>query len=209
MHSWLINRQLTNIFGQKSMTSHEVTNHIFLLYARYGLQEYIGEPVSQLEHMSQAAQLAMDEGQDDEVVLAAFLHDIGHLCVSRTQENNMAGFGTKDHQKIGADYLRDLGFPEKIAALVEGHVEAKRYLCFINPEYLTKLSEASQETLKLQGGIMTSTEAQVFEQNPLRPLMVKMRLWDDAAKEINQGLIDFDLMKEKMEAVLKRTFVGA
>jgi 2-amino-1-hydroxyethylphosphonate dioxygenase (glycine-forming) len=191
------------------MTSSEVTQQILLLYARYGLQEYIGEPVSQLEHMSQAAQLAIDEGQDDEVVLAAFLHDIGHLCVSRSKENDMAGLGTKNHQQIGADYLRELGFPEKIAVLVESHVEAKRYLCFINPEYLTKLSEASQETLKLQGGIMTPTEAQIFEKNPLSPLMVKMRLWDDAAKEINQGLIDFDLMREKMEAVLRRTFVGA
>jgi phosphonate degradation associated HDIG domain protein len=184
-------------------------SQIFSLYAQFGSRDYIGEPVSQLEHMSQAAQLALDEGYDDEVILAAFLHDIGHLCVSRNQENDMQGFGIKRHEKIGADYLRDLGFPEKIALLVEGHVEAKRYLCFTQPEYLSKLSVASQETLRQQGGIMNEEEATAFSKKPLANLMIKMRLWDDTAKETSQPLVDFDLLKEKMEAVLARIVVGA
>lgn len=191
------------------MTPKEVTAQVFELYAKFGANDYIGEPVSQLEHMSQATQLAMQEGFDDEVVLAAFLHDVGHLCTSRNSENDMNGFGIKSHEKIGADYLRGLGFPERIAALVESHVEAKRYLCFVQPEYMAKLSEASQETLKLQGGVMTAAEAEHFERNPLHKLMVKMRLWDDLAKETHQGLVDFDLLKRKMESVLKQTFAGA
>jgi len=184
------------------MTPQEVTNQIFDLYARFGSNDYIGEPVSQVEHMSQAAHLAIDAGFDDEVVLAAFFHDIGHLCVAKNSENDMEGLGIKNHEKLGADYLRELGFPERIARLVESHVEAKRYLCFARPEYLSKLSEASQKTLELQGGIMTAAEAQQFEQNPLSHLMIKMREWDDTAKKTNTPIIDFGVLKEKMVRVL-------
>lgn len=63
------------------MDRHEqVIAEVFGLYERFGDNDYIGEPVSQIEHMSQAAELAMAEGFDDEVVLAEFFHDIGHLC---------------------------------------------------------------------------------------------------------------------------------
>ncbi|CAD5203196.1 hypothetical protein [Pseudomonas sp. FEN] len=55
-------------------------DEVFGLYRQFGDADYIGEPVSQLEHMSQAARLALAEGFDDEVVLAAFFHDIGHIC---------------------------------------------------------------------------------------------------------------------------------
>jgi 2-amino-1-hydroxyethylphosphonate dioxygenase (glycine-forming) len=185
------------------MTPLEVSNRIFDLYARFGSNDYIGEPVSQIEHMSQAAQLAINEGLDDEVVLAAFFHDIGHLCVAKDSENDMHGLGIKNHEKLGADYLRELGFPERVASLVESHVEAKRYLCYARPEYLAKLSEASQKTLELQGGIMNATEAKHFEQNPLANLMIKMREWDDTAKETDTPIIDFSVLKEKMIRVLQ------
>ncbi|MEX2235414.1 MAG: HD domain-containing protein [Cyclobacteriaceae bacterium] len=48
----------------------------------------------------------MKEGYDDEVVLAAFFHDIGHLCVPVEPDNNMGGFGIRSHEKIGANFLR-------------------------------------------------------------------------------------------------------
>src|SRR5882762_7179535 len=125
----------------------KIMEEIFVLYETYGRADYIGEPVSQIEHMSQAATFAMAEGYDDEVVLAAFFHDIGHICVMSVAANNMDGFGTKSHEKIGADYLRAKGFPERIARLVENHVQAKRYLTFISPDYYKKISEASKKTL--------------------------------------------------------------
>ena len=52
---------------------------IFSLYNKYGHHDYIGEPVSQTEHMVLAASVAEDEGCDEECILAAFFHDIGHL----------------------------------------------------------------------------------------------------------------------------------
>ena len=51
-------------------------NEVFSLYESYGNADYIGEPVSQIEHMSQAAQMAEEEGYGNEVILAAFFHDL-------------------------------------------------------------------------------------------------------------------------------------
>ena len=132
----------------------EILEEVFTLYEKFGDADYIGEPVSQMEHMSQAAQLAMKEGFDDEVVLAAFFHDIGHICVMHNEATSMEGYGVKSHEKIGADYLREKGFPERVARLVENHVRAKRYLTFKYPDYYHSLSEASKKTLEFQGGIM-------------------------------------------------------
>ena len=73
------------------MNPQQTLAEIFGLYEQHGTADYIGEPVSQIEHMSQAAQLAMAEGFDDEVVLAAFFHDIGHICGQGGE--NMGGFG--------------------------------------------------------------------------------------------------------------------
>src|SRR5471030_896024 len=94
-----------------------VIKEVFSLYERYGDADYIGEPVSQLEHMSQAAMLAEDEGYDDEVILAAFFHDIGHLCADAGEAGSMDGMGNIDHERLGADYLLQRGFSERVAAL--------------------------------------------------------------------------------------------
>ena len=140
------------------MTRHEqVIAEVFALYERFGDSDYIGEPVSQIEHMSQAAERAMAEGFDDEVVLAAFFHDIGHICAEHAP--NMGGFGVVSHERLGADYLRRAGFSERLARLVEYHVQAKRYLTLREPGYFERLSEASRRTLEYQGGVMSEAEA--------------------------------------------------
>jgi len=185
-----------------------VVEKVFRLYEEYGTADYIGEPVSQLEHMAQAAQLAMQENFDDEVVLASFFHDIGHLCVEHTLENDMDGFGIRSHEKIGADFLRFLGFPERIAKLVENHVQAKRYLTFKYPGYYHALSEASKKTLEFQGGLMTAEEAARFERDPLFEISLLMRKWDDLAKQENAPLPDLEVFKEKARQVLARTTTG-
>ncbi len=179
------------------MEKKDSIQEIFDLYEKYGNQDYIGEPVSQIEHMSQAAQLAIDAGFDDEVILAAFFHDIGHICVSRNEENNMGGYGTKSHEKIGADYLREKGFSERIARLVENHVAAKRYLTFKDPAYYANLSEASKQTLNYQGGKMTPAEAEEFERDPLFEASIQLRKWDELAKETNTPIIDLEKIKAK------------
>ena len=178
-----------------ALNPERIVNEVFALYERHGDEDYIGEPVSQLEHMSQAAVLAEEEGFDDEVILAAFFHDIGHLCAEDSEAESMDGFGNVDHEKLGADYLRERGFSEGLANLVESHVIAKRYLTYKYPEYYNKLSDASKATLEFQGGRMTELEATEFEKHPDAELFIRLRYWDDKAKEINVPILDLQHLK--------------
>ena len=157
-------------------------DRIAILFAHNGHDAYFGEPVTQLEHALQSAQLAERAGADRETVVAAFLHDIGHLLPPEASKGYMDGYGTVDHEKLGADYLRQLGFSEKIAQLIENHVNAKRYLVAKQPEYLANLSKASLKTLEFQGGPMSSDEATAFEAHPYFNEILFMRRWDEQAK---------------------------
>ena len=71
------------------------------LYARGGSDDYLGEPVSQLQHAAQAADLAEAQGYGVDVICAAFLHDIGHLCGAATNAKRMGEFGIAHHEQIG------------------------------------------------------------------------------------------------------------
>jgi len=164
-------------------TPERIVEEIFGLYERHGNEDYIGEPVSQIEHMSQAAALATQEGYDDEVILAAFFHDLGHLCTAREETISMNGLGNVNHEQLGAKFLRERGFSARIAKLVESHVIAKRYLTYKYPEYYEKLSPASKGTLEFQGGVMSADEALAFEADPDKDLIIRMRYWDDEAKQ--------------------------
>jgi phosphonate degradation associated HDIG domain protein len=160
----------------------QATSELFQLYIRYGKSDYIGEPVSQMEHMCQAAMIAEEEGADEELILSAFLHDIGHLFEFTRPVESMSGVGVVDHEKIAEDFLLEKGFSHRVAKLVKSHVDAKRYLTYRYPEYHQKLSDASKETLKHQGGVMSAQEASVFESDPLFSDYLKLRSWDDRAK---------------------------
>jgi 2-amino-1-hydroxyethylphosphonate dioxygenase (glycine-forming) len=183
------------------MTTEQATNvadEILDMYKKHGGEEYAGEKITQLEHMAQAAQLAEEQGFDEEVVLAAFLHDIGHICVAAEGDNEMDGFGIVDHEEVGAAFLRKKGFSRKIVRLVESHVEAKRYLTVKDPAYYGQLSEASKKTLEYQGGPMTDEEAAAFEQYPLFSLIIQMRQWDEDAKIEHKPLPELAHFRQKM-----------
>jgi 2-amino-1-hydroxyethylphosphonate dioxygenase (glycine-forming) len=153
---------------------------IFGLYEISGSDDYVGEPISILEHSLQAAQMAEKEGFDNDVILAAFFHDIGHFLPNK---NEMNGLGNIRHEVAGANFLYKNGFSKRIALLVRNYVEAKRYLTFKFPDYYEKLSEASKKTLEFQGGKITIETAEEFEKMPMFQLYLKMREWDDKAKE--------------------------
>lgn len=180
---------------------------IIFLYKIHGNQDYIGEPVSQIEHMCQCAQLAAASGAEDDVILAAFFHDIGHLCEFAFPEkkvDHMDNVGVVDHERLGAEYLLSKGFSEKIAKLVQSHVAAKRYLTYHYPEYYNQLSEASKKTLEFQGGIMTAEEAITFEDDDLFDQYIAIRRWDDLAKKTQQPLPDLLQYKKLMIAHLSQ-----
>jgi 2-amino-1-hydroxyethylphosphonate dioxygenase (glycine-forming) len=166
------------------MQINEITDKIFKYYEDYGDKNYIGEDVTQIEHMIQAAMLAEEDKKSNEIILAALFHDIGHLIEfdDKTKIEKMGDLGVKNHEKVGADFLRKLNVPSPIPELVEGHVLAKRYLTYKYPDYHDKLSGASKETLIYQGGAMTKNEAEEFEKDSLSDIYLKMRDYDDKAK---------------------------
>ena len=91
----------------------------------------------------------------------------------------------QNNEEIGAELLLKMGFSENVASLGRNHVLAKRYLVTKNPEYLNNLSDASKATFKLQGGCLSSEELEAFESNPRRDIFLRMRAWDDMAKDVN------------------------
>jgi phosphonate degradation associated HDIG domain protein len=183
-------------------TVNEIIDDIFSLYMLHGDEDYIGEPVSQLEHMLQAGELARLAGADEEEIMAAFFHDIGHLLEAEGVTVSMDGFGVASHEYIGAEFIRLKGFSERIALLVGSHVEAKRYLTLRRPGYYDKLSPASRHTLEYQGGKMSEQEAAEFEKDPLFESKVRMRLWDDAAKETVRTDAELSYFRELAEKLL-------
>ena len=165
-------------------------------YRKKGHDDYIGEPISQLEHMLQAATLAQNSGADDELILAAFFHDIGHLCAPPSSAQ-MDGLGVVNHEGVGSRLLKTVGFSDRVTQLVELHVQAKRYLCFKNPQYYQRLSPASKGTLQFQGGVMNSQEASLFQQHPLFKDILRLRTWDERAKVPDAPSLSLAEMEQK------------
>lgn len=152
------------------------------LFARQGEEAYFGEAVTQMAHALQAADWAQRAGADEETVVAALLHDIGHLLEDE-QSQRHEEIGVIDHEAVAERWLGARGFSPRLLRLVRGHVEAKRYQVAVNPTYYAKLSETSKQTLALQGGPMSAEEATRFAADPLFQEMLRLRHWDELAKE--------------------------
>ncbi len=178
------------------------TEEIMQLFEQYGNNDYDGEPVSQTSHMVQCGMLAMQANADTELVLGAFLHDIGHLLGHRQHAADMGGFGSVNHEGIGAGFLRSKGFGERVCAVVDGHVAAKRYLVATDKSYAARLSPASMETLRWQGGPMTEEEVTAFKNHPYFTEIIQVRLWDESAKDYNAVLLPLSMFKKFIEGYL-------
>ncbi|XP_046551136.1 2-amino-1-hydroxyethylphosphonate dioxygenase (glycine-forming)-like [Haliotis rubra] len=187
-----------------------VTERLFQLYRDHGSEDYLGEDVSKTQHSIQCGMLAEAEGCSKEIVLGAFLHDIGHLVGQEQQlpkmVTNDVNLGAANHDTVGAKFLQDLGFPEVVCDLVGGHVKAKRYLVWKYPDYYEKLTPASKKTLQHQGGPMNSDEAASFETSPLHQIILRMRTWDERAKDPETKMDSVDKFKNLCMEVLKAKY---
>lgn len=177
-------------------------DEIMDLYTTYGSDVHTDEPVSHIEHMCQCAQLAQLNCYDNEVILAAFMHDIGYLLQPATAKDTNV-----DYKKIASAYLSKKGFSERVVNLVASHVQAKRYFSYVDDEYYGQLSPAGKETLKSQGGIMSAEEAKKFENDKYFRLYTLLQRWDDNSTHEQMCLPDLNIYKKKMiEHLMEHNF---
>lgn len=163
------------------MTAADPVRVIAELFAAGGASEYLRGPVTQAAHMLQAAALAEAAGAAPELVAAALLHDVGHFTGAISGGELMNGRDNR-HSDAGADRLAQWFGPE-VTEPVRLHVAAKRYLCAVEPGYLGSLSGASVYTLRVQGGPMGRAETAGFEASLWCTAALRLRRWDDAAKD--------------------------
>lgn len=157
--------------------------------------------VSQLAHAEQCALLARQAGADDHLVIAALLHDVGHLLVLE-RTGGIAQLDSDDeHEASGARFVSQL-FGPRIAGPIALHVAAKRYLCSEDNGYIETLSPASITSLELQGGPMSNGEASRFERMPHFDAAVALRRWDDEAKVRDLKVVPFAAYIPTMERLV-------
>ncbi|QYY28750.1 MULTISPECIES: phosphonate degradation HD-domain oxygenase [Cupriavidus] len=148
------------------------------LFASHGTAYYGGEAISQTAHALQCAQLAEQAGEPEPLIVAAFLHDVGHLMLAESSTTDMR------HQEAAADALAELFGPD-VTEPIRLHVAAKRYLCAVDAGYFSTLSEASVHSLALQGGPFDAAQASAFAAGSHADAAVRLRRYDDLAKVVD------------------------
>lgn len=157
------------------------------LFRDRGDRMYAGEPVTQLQHALQSAHLAEQAGAAPALVVAALLHDIGHLVNDQGDTPTLRGIDDR-HEYVAVPFLRAL-FGPAVLQPIRLHVDAKRYLCargdggISGAEYWAGLSIDSKRSLELQGGIFSEAAADAFIAQPHAADGVRVRRWDDRAKQ--------------------------
>lgn len=176
-----------------------IVAEILEVFAARGHLDY-GEHISMREHMLQAAWIAEQDGADDRLIVAALLHDYGHLICNMPNNTFREGVDNR-HEELGAAAL-SRWFGDDIVNAVRLHVDAKRYLCAASPEYLDQLSAASKITLAVQGGPMSDAEMREFRHQPGHELAVRVRLFDDQGKLPGMARPDLEHYLPKLRACL-------
>ncbi len=154
----------------------DILEHIF---ETEGSEEYLGEAVSMADHMIQTAMTAEKNGASDALIAASLLHDIGHFAHVSAENTDWH----RKHDKAVAEFL-DGHFGPEVIEPAHLHVQAKRYLCAIEPDYFGKLSPPSVHTLEKQGGPMHADEVKDFEGNPHHAEACQLRRWEEESKAL-------------------------
>lgn len=183
-----------------------VIDFIRTQYTENGHVAY-GEHISMTNHMLQSAFYAEQAGSSKEVVVAAFLHDIGHLLHGLPEDisdHGIDGF----HEDIGERCLKGY-LPTLVTDCIRLHVQAKRYMCTLKPAYYEKLTGASRESLAIQGGLMSDQEVAAFESEPYYKEAMRVRVYDDMGKQAELEHPDLDYYLKLTEECLVITEMSA
>ena len=164
-------------------------------------QSFYDEVVTQLEHALQCAALAQQNDAGPTLTTSALLHDLGHFILDEHNADKAFLATDLNHEEIGAAYLAPF-FPEAVTTPIRLHVPAKRYLCATDASYHDGLSEASKRSLKVQGGVMSDTEREAFEQIPHFRDALTLRRWDDLAKVKGLEIAKLETYREIVQQCL-------
>jgi predicted HD phosphohydrolase len=151
---------------------------IRIIFEQFGLVHY-ESGVSHLEHALQTAFLAEHSDATTSLISAALLHDLGQILI-KNSPNPAAGEVPK-HELVGGNWL-STRFDASVVGPARLHVEAKRYLCALDPAFIRRLSADSLTSLELQGGPFSTQESETFLQQKFAGDALRLREWDDAAK---------------------------
>lgn len=169
-----------------------------------GYEQYGGEAVTQLEHALQCATLAQENQASPELITACLFHDLGHLVHNLGE--NAAEKGVDDHHEHRAiPWLKPL-FSEAVTEPIRLHVEAKRYLCAVDSDYFDSLSTNSQQSLRLQGGLFSTQEVEMFLALPYAKDAIQLRYWDEIAKTPERITPFLENFMAVLETSLRKSF---
>lgn len=161
-------------------------------------RELDGETVDLLAHGLQCAALLADTAPHDlELQVAGLVHDLGTV---------VAPGQSSRHARIGADAVRPL-LGDRVAALVGGHDQAKRYLVTVDASYRDRLSARSIATLRTQGGLFDPAERAAFEGRPDFDALLALRRADDDAKDPGRAVAPLEHWRATV-AELTSTLAG-
>jgi predicted HD phosphohydrolase len=131
------------------------------------------EAVDLLAHGLQCAARLRERAPDDlELQVAGLVHDIGTAIEPHAPDI---------HARVGAAAIRPL-LGARVARLVAGHADAKRYLVAVDESYRAALSPRSIVTLAAQGGPLDERGAAAFAKGRDADALIALRRADDGAK---------------------------
>ena len=160
------------------------------LFEKWG-QQFYSENISQTAHAVQCAQLAEEADASSALVLAALLHDVGHLVDLEDSSGREEHEIDTAHEATAVRVLASL-FPPAVTAPIALHVDGKRWLCAREDGYFETLSPASVASLALQGGPMSDAEADRFMAMPQFQEAISLRRWDDIGKDTSKDQLPLD-----------------
>ena len=166
-----------------------LSEQLWAIYSGRGAHAYFGEVVTTLEHSLQTAHFAQESNAPEALVLAALLHDIGHL-IDAAPSDFADWESDARHEVSGGNWLAQRFGPE-VSEPVRLHVPAKRYLCATDPSFSAQLSDASVRTLALQGGPMSAGEIAAIRLEPYHRDAIELRHFDDRGKVAGLRTADF------------------
>ena len=179
----------------------QAVEQIRQLFITYGNKTY-GEACNQTTHAISCAMHAQQEKATIALVVAAFLHDIGHFVADQQQLDGFDQWGHAKHDEIGTTWLKNLGLPASVYQPIRYHVAAKRYLASTK-QSAEPLSQASSATLAQQGGTMTALEMQQFEQTAYFDQAIALRRYDDMGKPSHPVTQEIEPWLELIPQLLK------